>query len=408
MNIQQKNLDVSFAEAASLGEQLLDRLDAIRDADPIYWSNLNHCWVVTGHRPVVEGFRGDLPLTNVKLHHAWEFIPAEDRSKHIPYLMESIPQWLIDMDPPNQPRLRKLMMKAFSRKVTDDLRPFAQQVIKEALDDAASQDTVEFVSTVARNIPSRVILKLMGLSEELMEPMRRWADTINATFGGLDRSVALLEQAEAVMVEMRSYFMPEIEKRRREPNEDFISALVTARDEGDKLSEEELLAICYLVLLAGNESTGSTITLSTVALARQPEVADYIRNILNTVMELQRYVAMSVNQVRVVAEDFDWHGHAMKKGQFVFLFVASANRDPLAFAQPLKLDPTRPQDANMTFGPGLHFCIGHLLAKMQLTEFFPEFLRRFDVEILDKDLDFNSSISFRGLNTLNVKLTKRA
>lgn len=412
MNIQQKNLDVSFAEAAQLGDQLLDRLDAIRDADPIYWSDLNHCWVVTGHQAVVEGFRGDLPLTNVKLHHAWEFLPVEDRAKHIPYMMESIPQWLIDMDPPNQPRLRKLMMPAFSRKVIENLRPFVRQVIQEALDDAASKGTLEFVSTVARNIPSRVILKLMGLSEELLEPMRRWADTINATLGGMDRSVPLLDQAEAVMLEMRSYFLPEIEKRRRQPNGDFISELIMARDNDDKLSEEELLAICYLVLLAGNESTGSTITLSTVALARQPEVAEYIRkhpeNILNVVMELQRYVAMSMNQVRVVAENFDWHGHAMKKGDFVFLFVASANRDPKAFAEPLKLDPTRPQDANMTFGPGLHFCIGHLLAKLQLTEFFPEFLRRFDVEVLDNKLDFNSSISFRGLNTLNLKLTKRA
>lgn len=412
MNVRAKDLDVSFAEAASLGDRLLDKLDAIREADPIYWSDINQCWVVTGHKEVVEGFRGDLPFSNVKLHHAFEAVPQAERDKRIPYLMESIPQWLIDMDPPNQPRLRKLMMKAFSRKVAEDMRPVARAIIAEALDEASGQDVVEFVGTVARRIPSRVILRLMGLSDELLEPMRRWTDTINATFGGMDRSVALLERAEATMHEMRSYFLPEIEKRRLRPSEDFISALVTAQDEGDKLSEEELLGICYLVLLAGNDSTGSTITLGTVALSQHPEVCDYIRNnpgdILNVVMELQRLVAMSMNQVRVVAEDFDWHGHAMKKGQYVFLFIGSANRDPKVFAEPLKLDPTRPQDANMTFAPGLHFCIGHLLAKMQLTEFFPELLRRFDVEILDQKLDFHSSISFRGLNTLHVRLHKRS
>jgi pimeloyl-[acyl-carrier protein] synthase len=147
-------------------------------------------------------------------------------------------------------------------------------------------------------------------------------------------------------------------------------------------------------------------------LSRHDEVCDYIRqhpeNILNVVMEIQRYVAMSATQQREVARDFPWHGHELKKGQYVLLLIAGANRDPRAFPEPLRLDPTRPQDANMTFAPGLHFCIGHLLAKMQLTEFFPELLRRFDVEVLDDKLDFHPSIAFRGLNTLNVRLHPRA
>jgi len=411
MNIQAGNLDVNFADAAILGDTLLDRLDALRETSPIYWSETNRCWVITGHREVVEGFRGDLPLSNVRLHHAFEAVPEAERKDRIPYLMESLPQWLIDMDPPNQPRLRRLMMKAFSRKVAEDMRPVARQLINEALDDASGQDTVEFVGTVARRIPSRMILRLMGLSDELLEPMRRWTDTINAALGGFAPPVALLEQAETTMQEMRSHFLPEIEKRRRAPNEDFISALVTARDEGDQLSEEELLGICYLTLLAGNDSTGSTITLGTLALSRHAEVCDYIRqhpeNILNVVMEIQRYVAMSATQQREVSRDFTWHGHELKKGQYVLLLIAGANRDPRAFPEPLRLDPTRPQDANMTFAPGLHFCIGHLLAKMQLTEFFPELLRRFDVEVLDDKLDFHPSIAFRGLNTLNVRLHPR-
>jgi pimeloyl-[acyl-carrier protein] synthase len=404
-------LDVGFADAARLGDGLLERLDAIRGADPIYWSGLNQCWVVTGHREVVEGFRGDLPFSNVKLHHAWEFMPAEERAKRIPYLMESIPRWLIDMDPPDQPRLRKLMTKAFSRPVTEDMRPIARRIIAETLDEAAKHERVEFVANIGSRIPSRVILRLMGLGDELLGPMRRWTDTINFALGGMDRSFGLLEQAELTMQEMRECFLPEIEKRRRNPTEDFISALVTARDQEDRLSEEELLGICYLTLLAGNDSTGSTMTLGTVALSKRPEIVAYIRShpdkMLNVVMELQRFVAMSTNMIRVVSQDFDWHGHALRKGQFVFLFIGSANRDPSVFGRPLEFDPERPQERNMTFAPGLHFCIGHLLAKMQLTEFFAEFFRRFDVTVLDDKLDFHSSIAFRGLNTLNVRLTQR-
>ncbi|HTT83797.1 MAG TPA: cytochrome P450 [Rhizomicrobium sp.] len=411
MNVQVRDIDVNFADAAILGDRLLDHLDAIRETNPIYWSDVNQCWVVTGHREVVEGFRGDLPLSNVRLHHAWRSLSEEQRQELIPYFMESLPQWLIDMDPPNQPRLRKLMMKAFSRKVAEDLRPVARAVIQEALDDASRQDVVEFVGSVARRIPSRMILRLLGLSDELLVPMRRWTDTINATLGGFAPGVDLLVQAEQTMLEMRSYFLPEIEKRRGTPTEDFISALVTARDGGDQLSEEELLGILYLTLLAGNDSTGSTITLGTLACARHPEFCDYIRthpeNILNAVMELQRHVAMSGTQQRMVSRDFSWHGQELKAGQYVLLMIAGANRDPATFPEPLKLDPTRPQDANMTFAPGLHFCIGHLFAKMQLVEFFPELLRRFDIEVLDEKLDFHPSIAFRGLNTLNLRLHPR-
>ena len=120
-----------------------------------------------------------------------------------------------------------------------------------------------------------------------------------------------------------------------------------------------------------------------------------------------RYIAMSVFMARVALEDFEWHGHRIRKGQFVMLMIAGANRDPAVFHAPDRLDFTRPQDANMTFAPGLHFCIGHYLAKMQLTEFFPSFLSRFEPEMLDAELDFGPSLAFRGLETLRLRLHPR-
>jgi cytochrome P450 len=110
---------------------------------------------------------------------------------------------------------------------------------------------------------------------------------------------------------------------------------------------------------------------------------------------------------RVVSEDFDWEGHAMKQGQFVLLFQLAANRDPAVFADPDRFDFERKQLQNMTFGPGVHHCIGHLLAKMVLSEFFPVFLERFDFERLDSKLDFGPTMSFRGLDSLTVRLHER-
>ncbi|HLY58222.1 MAG TPA: cytochrome P450 [Stellaceae bacterium] len=407
------DVDVNFGEAQTLGNGLIARLAALRDVDPIYWSDKNGGWVVTGHQEVVEGFRGDLPLSAHRLPHlVVGSIPEAERMARIPYLMTSTPQWIINLDPPAQPRLRRLVMKAFSRSVVETIRPHARRYIAEALDEAGALGDVEFVSVVARQIPGRVILRMMGLPDELLAKMHHWSMALNAALGGINMPAEVVEEGERVALEMRRYFLPEIEKRRQNPTDDFLSALVTAHDEGDRLSLEEMLGIAYTALIAGHDTTANTMALGTAALAQNPAARDFLREnpdrALDAVMEIMRYIAMSTMMPRLVSEDFVWHGHQMKKGQFVFLMMAGANRDPRVFPDPERLDFTRPQDANMTFAPGLHHCIGHLLAKMQLTEFFPELVRRFDPELLDERLDFGLSVSFRGLETLNLRLHPRA
>jgi cytochrome P450 len=407
------NVDINFAETGLLGNELLSKLDAMREADPIYFSEKNGgIWVVTGHRQVAEGFRGDLPLSAVRLPHlVVGTIPEAEREKRIPYLMWSTPQWIINMDPPGQPRLRRLVMKAFSRQVVETVRPHARRFIAEALDEAGAKGGVEFVNMVARKIPARVILRMMGLSEDLLPRLHHWSIALNAALGGVNMPAEIVEEGERVLIEMRGHFLPEIEKRRIAPTDDFLSALVTAHDEGDKLSEEEMLGICHVALIAGHDTTANTMALGTAALAQHPEACEFIRNnpdkTPEAVMEIMRHIAMSTMMPRIISEDFVWHGHRMKKGQFVFLMIAGANRDPDVFSDPERLDVMRPQEANMTFAPGMHHCIGHLLAKMQLGEFFPELLRRFEPELLDKRLDFGLSLSFRGVETLNLRLHPR-
>jgi len=307
-------------------------------------------------------------------------------------------------------------MKAItSPKIIEGLRPVAKRFIQEALDDAEQQaaggQTIDYLTLVARRIPSRMILHLFGLTDEYLAPLRDWSDTINTALGSFAPSLEVFDQAEKTLLDLRELFLPEIEKRRKNPTEDFISLLATAHDEGNKLTEEEMLATLYLTILAGNDSIGSTMALGTVALAEHPRVCAYMRenraNALNAIMELQRYVAMSSAQQRVVSEDFTWHGHQLKKDQFVILAVAGANRDPHVFPDPLKFDPERKQDGNMTFAPGMHFCIGHLLAKMQLVEFFPALVDRFDIEVVDQRLDFLPNFTVRSLNSLFVRLHTR-
>lgn len=407
-----QGVDVDLSQAAQLGNEILAKISEVREADPIYWSEKNQLWMVTGHQEVFEGFKGDLPLTN----NRWPemlvgHLPPEERLARFPHLTNSTPHWIVNTDAPVHPRLRRLCVKAFSRPVVEGMRPHARRFIQEALAEAGALGDLEFVSTVGRIIPARTILHMMGLPDSLYPKLHRWSIVMNGALGGIHPPIEMLEECEAVIVEQRSLFLAEIEARRKNPGSDFMSALVTAQDEGDQLSTEEMLGICHVALIAGHDTTANTMALGTAALAQHAEAREFIRNnpqkTGDAVMELMRYVAMSTTQMRSVSVDFAWHGHQLKKGQFVLLMVAGANRDPGTFPNPEKIDMTRPQDQNMTFGPGMHHCIGHLLAKMQLGEFFPELLRRYEPELLDERLNFGHSLGFRGVETLNIRLHRR-
>lgn len=406
-----QELDFVF-DVARLGEDLPVRLDALRDADPIYWSALNHAWIVTGHKQVVEGFYGKLPLSSVRLPDlAVAHVSEEDRQRHIPNVMSAPKAWLLNMDDPEHQRLRRLMVKAFGKPIVESLREPVRQYIREALDAAAAIDgPFDFVEHIGRIIPARMILRQLGLDDNLIARLHRWSVLMNQT-GNLNVPLAELKEIDNTLVEMRALFEPEYEKRRRHPTDDFLSALVTANEDGDQLSNDEMFGICVITLIAGHDTTANTMALGVEMLARDPEALATLREReqvdVDAIMELQRIAGMSTMMSRVVSEDFEWDGHQLKQGEFVLLMQLAANRDPAVFPDPERFDPARRQTPNMVFAPGMHHCIGHLMAKMVLVEFFPEFVRRFDFEVLDEKLDFGPMISFRGLDKLTVRLRPR-
>lgn len=406
---------IDFSQAKRLGNKLLEQLDQLRAQAPIYWSDKQNAWIVTGHEEVIEAFRGELPMSANRLPRIFSFMPdPAERERRIPYVMQTFSRMLLNLDPPEQPRLRQLLMKAFNRHVAEFYRPYAREVIQDALVDAEQHGECDFVETVARRIPSRVIVRLMGLTDDYIPRLRYWAWATLSGAGGGGTTKDILDETEKAFHEMRAAFMTEIDKRRGSTANDFISSLLSAQVNGEKLTDEEIVATCIMSLIAGHDTTGNTIGLGSLALARDPALWNQMRALppeehMNAIMELQRVIGMSTTQGRVVSADFSWRGHDFKQGQIVYLMVASANRDPKVFDNPLQVDFQRPQQHNATFGPGLHHCIGHLLAKMQLTEFFPALVERFDgMDVLDDELDWGTMIGFRGLQSLHVRMRPRA
>jgi pimeloyl-[acyl-carrier protein] synthase len=406
--------DVDLMKTAELGDAILAELDHLRELDPIHWSEATHAWLVTRHADVMRGFSGELPLSVDRLPHIqFSVLTPAEQAQRIPTLLKYIPKWIVSTDPPAHTRQRKLLVKAFHKKVVEGVRPYARDRVARLLDDAEKQPQQEFVEGIARQLPGGVILKLIGLPEENVSRLKQWANAFQLGLASTRPRPEWLETADRAMAEMNELFVREIEAHRRAPRDDLLSALLHATEDGETLSDDEMLAALSLLLVAGHDTTHNSITLGVVALSRSPASWSYMRahpeRILDCVNELMRISAMSAAQARVALKDFEWGGKQIKQGDAVFLMQATGNRDPSVFPRPEQIDFSHDNNQSLVFGPGLHHCVGHLLAKMQLTEFFSQLVERFDsVEVLDKRLDFMPQIAFRGLFKLNVRFHPRA
>jgi cytochrome P450 len=216
-------------------------------------------------------------------------------------------------------------------------------------------------------------------------------------------------RAEQAISDMNEMVRAEIARRRRQPQDDFLTALMNASEEEDRLSENEVLGICHVLLTAGHETTVNSMVLGLLAWIRNPDQLQLFLgggvDAMSAVNEMMRYSGMSMLQRKIALEDFAWHGQPVKAGEVLFLFVGAANRDPRVFTDPDEMDITRTNlEQVMTFGPGIHHCIGHYLARVELAVFFETFLQRFArIELLDPELAQSPAVTFRGRQHLNVR-----
>ena len=407
-------VDINLATLAAQGDGMLQKLNGLREHDPLYWSELSQCWIVTGHAEITEGFSGALPLLNGKMEAVLSrVLPLEVLQQRYPNTLRYMPRILPNMDGPEHARLRKLFVKAFSRKIVEDLRPYVRERVATILGRAATQRDLEFNEGVARQLPGAVILRLLGMSDSYLERLKAWTDGVTRALTSFDPQPDWLDELEVVVTEMLEVFTAEIEKRRVSPGGDLISALVHAVDEGDTLTVDEMIGALILVIIAGHDTTSNSMTLGVRALASQPQAWRDLREHPelggDAVVEIMRYSAMSAAQPRLAAQDFEWRGRRIRKHDIVMLMIAGGNRDANVYAEANQLDFRRAaSDRSLTFAPGLHHCIGHLLAKLQLGEFFTALTQRFDrVEILEQPT-FVPNLVFRGVSGLQVRFHPRA
>ena len=315
-------------------------------------------------------------------------------------------QWMLLRNPPDHTRLRALVSRAFTPQVVDRLKPAVQGIADFLLDEVQPAGEMDVILHYASALPLIVIAELLGIPTRDRGQFRKWSIDLgvvldlNATREGVIR-------ASRSTLELTEYLRHIVAERRRSPKNDLISALIAAEEEGEKLTENELLAMCVLLLGAGHETSVNLIGNGTLALLQHPEQLAKLRDdpsISETaVEELLRYDSSVQMVFREALADLELGGKLIRKGEAVVALLGSANRDPQVFETPDRLDLTRARTRHSAFGMGIHFCLGAPLARLEAQIAFETLLRRMpDLKLGSAPLIWRDGIVFHGLETLPV------
>ncbi|MEU3861299.1 cytochrome P450 [Streptomyces sp. NPDC028722] len=289
------------------------------------------------------------------------------------------PSTILSMDPPEHTRLHKLVARAFGKKPIERLRPFAERITDDLL--AAMERTgppADLVSGLAMPLPVAVICQLLGVPYDDRDRFCHWADVM------LSLGSHTPDQVRAARAGLARYLAGLIEAKRGRPaQEDLLDLLIAAREDGDRLSEQELVVFGVTLLIAGYHTTSSTLANGAVQLLSRPGLADRLarhpERIPPAVEEVLRYSTAGVNggTIRVATEDVQLGGVLVRAGEAVLPAITSANRDEAVFGDAAVFDPEREHNPHLAFGLGVHYCLGSQLARLELTVALGRLLARF-------------------------------
>jgi cytochrome P450 len=317
----------------------------------------------------------------------------------------------LSLDPPDHTRLRAIVNKAFTPRVVENLRPRVRQIVDDLLDAAEKRGAMDVIEDVAYPLPVNVICEMMGVPAEDNVTFRAWSAEVARSLDPEDVIPQdVREKRERVFDQFRNYFSNLIEQKRARPGDDLLTALIQAEDAGDRLTHDELLATCILLLIAGHETTVNLVGNGMLALLRHPDQFALLRSdpslIKTAIEELLRFDPPVQFTSRIALEEMTLEGGAhLDKYQQAVILLAAANRDPAQFSDPDRLDITREDNRHLAFGLGIHFCLGAPLARVEGQIAIGEMVRRFpNMRLAVEQPPYKEQITLRGLAELPVDL----
>jgi cytochrome P450 family 142 subfamily A polypeptide 1 len=373
------DVDVEFLAAQSWDEHMHERMRWLRENDPVHWSEKDHLWLVSTFEDVCAVSKDQDLFTSAE-----GVRPATDTKVG-----------LIDEAEPRHGQLRKLINRGFTPRMVKKLEVAFREITREAIDGVSAKGECDFVTEIAVPLPLLIIAEMIGIRKEDRKRFHAWSDAMIAGDGNFDKP-EIIGKAAAAYIEYSRYVTEIIEQRRQEPQEDLVSILVGAKDNGflkvyqsrsgrfgsdeaDALANDELIKMLVLLMVAGNETTRNALSGGMQLLIENPEERQKLIDDPSLVPaaceEIVRLVSPVHSFGRTVTRDTELHGVRLAAGDKLLLLYPSANRDAAVFEDPDRFDVERnPQ--HVGFGMGSHFCLGASLARMELRVAFGELLRR--------------------------------
>jgi cholest-4-en-3-one 26-monooxygenase len=351
----------------------------LRRESPVHWWTRGvkvPFWAITKHADIIEISKQPRRFLNApRLAVFPEFAPPSDD--------ERVARHLLNMDPPEHARFRKLASAHFTPRSVDRMRTGVEEIAREIVDELVGEGEIDFVETVAARLPLAVLADLLGVPREDWKLMFRWTNQIVGS-GDPEYQVQGGQQrtAESARTALFEYFWKMIEERRRSPREDIVSVLANAELDGQPLPPFELLSYCFLLVVAGNETTRNATSGGLVALIENPGELARLRGdpslVETAVEEILRWTTPVIQFCRTTTEDFELRGRTIRTGESMCLLYPSANRDEEVFPESDRFRVDRRPNPHLAFGVGEHFCLGAHLARLELQAVFRQLATRLD------------------------------
>jgi cytochrome P450 len=378
---------------------------ALREHAPVTWFAPTGQWLVSRHDDVNALLR-DRRLGRTYLHVAThEEMGRPPDPDHLAPFWRVIRDGMLDREPPDHTRLRRLVSQAFTPRRVEALRPTVQRLADGLADAFVADGGGDLIAAVAEPLPVTVIAEMLGVPEADRHLLRPWSADICGMYE-LNPDRAAADRAVRACEEFSAYLRGLAAARRRQPRDDLVTALTTVAG----LSEDELVGTCVLLLNAGHEASVNVTGNGWWALFRNPDQLDALRadrtRLPRAVEELMRYDTPLQMFERWVLEDIEVRGQQIPRGSEVALLFGSANHDPAVFADPERLDVTRRDNPHISFGAGIHFCLGAPLARIELVASFGAMLARAPRLRLVREPEWKPGYIIRGLRALDVEIAR--
>ena len=374
----------------------------LRTEDPVHWDPFLHAWVVTRYQDVV----------TVLHHYSAERTPTPEQLTQMglgsmnPIAQVMVKQMLF-LDPPAHTRLRSLASHAFTPQRVEVLRGHIREITNRLLDDVQSQGRMDVIADLAEPLPCIVTAEMLGVPVEDHQQLKAWSQDFAEMLGNFqhnpDRATRILKSVQ----EMTAYFRSAMRDQRLHPRPGLVSSLMNAQIDGDRLTEDEVIANSIVTMVGGQETTTNLIGNGMLTLLRNPDQLEKLRSNLSlipsAVEEMLRYESPSQHTARLAPDDTMLGGKQIRKRQAVIAVMAAGNRDPERFPDPDRFDITRTDNRHLAFGWAAHFCFGAALARIEGQTAFELMLRRLPNWSLAPDpLVWRTNLGLRGLTALRV------